>query len=308
MGFISAYFQDGGLGGIQLALASAYESRVHTISKMTTPRAQFAGDTAVTLTDGSYNIRTNGTNIAVPKSATAFLANTSNTRGVAGNANNNWGKPLIIKVKRDEFNSDIMDYAVFNADGTFPGADPSNGGIPANFNPYDPKFNPWSATAARYRVNTATGEIYLNKAGDTSTPNGTFAGIRELFNPDGIVNFPGNTTGLDNDPQINSAEYTTATDYDLTNATAPTTGTGGTLQQDITNVLGDLNMLDGDFTVATNMPTDKVVGMVEFEGLQGGALSLAQQQAAELSGIIQSLTSILRSTKDSQRGLLSLIK
>ncbi|MFN4149514.1 MAG: hypothetical protein ACK4IX_01090, partial [Candidatus Sericytochromatia bacterium] len=175
--YITTHLQSG-LGGVQLALAAAYESRVHTLSKMTAPRAQFAGDTAVTLTDGSYNIRTATTSADIPKSATAFLANSTNVfESTTNNPNNatgftSTGKPLIIKVKKDEFNSDILEYGVFNADGTHPGAD-----VGSAAGAYDPAYDPWSLTNARYRVNTATGEIYLNKA----------TGIIELRNPEGLI-------------------------------------------------------------------------------------------------------------------------
>lgn len=256
--YITTHLQSG-LGGVQLALAAAYESRVHTLSKMTTPRAQFAGDTAVTLTDGSYNIRTSTTSADIPKSATAFLANTTNVfRGADNSPNipgsyNSTGKPLVIKVKKDEFNSEILEYAVFNADGTYPGAAAST--------PYDTNFDPWNINNARYRVNTSTGEIYLNNA----------AGIIELQNPEGLIEFAPNTAN----------------------------GTGTTGTRDKIGAGGDTDV-EGAIV--------GVVGMVEFEAIQGGALSLAQQQAAELSSIISSLTSILRAQNDSKRGILNIIK
>lgn len=237
------------LGGVQMALAAAYESRIHTFSKMSVARAQFAGDTAVTLTDGSYNTRfANGATPTadIPKSATAQLANTSNT-------NNIWGKPLVIKPLRDPFTAEIYDYAVFNADGTFPGA--------AAATPFDPAFRPivWNAAtnrwdidtaASRYLVNKTTGEIYLNRS----------LNIREHFNPDGLVDTNANGT-QDN--------------------------------------LGAVAALQG---------VNNVVGIVDFEGLQGGALSAAQQQASELSGVIQSLTSVLRTLGENRKGTLQLIR
>lgn len=250
--YITTHLQSG-LGGVQLALAAAYESRVHTLSKMTAPRAQFAGDTAVTLTDGSYNTRTAATSADIPKSATAFLANSTNVfENVQNNPNagatfTSTGKPLIIKMKKDEFNSEILEYAVFNADGTYPGA--------AATTPYDVNFDPWNITNARYRVNTATGEIYLNKA----------TGIIELRNPEGLIDF---------------------------------TGAGAINARD--KFLGPQAAIEG--------PNIGVVGMVEFEAIQGGALSLAQQQAAELSSIIASLTSVLRAQNDSKRGILNIVK
>jgi hypothetical protein len=231
--FIPPVLGGGGLGGVQLALSAVFESRNHTISRLSVPRAQFAGDTATTLTDGSFNTRIAGTNAAIPKSASAFLANTTNTFKTATTPAS-LGKPLIIKVQRDELTSEIKRYGVFNADGTYPGA--------ASTTPFDPLFDPYQIAAGsnpRYRVNTATGEIYLNNS----------SGLRNLNNPDGTI-----------------------------------------------------------FATAANVGTDGVVGIVEFEALQGGAMSIAQQQASELSGVIQSLTSILRAITDSKKGTLSIIR
>ncbi|MFN8576631.1 MAG: hypothetical protein U0354_07225 [Candidatus Sericytochromatia bacterium] len=245
------------LGGIQMSLAAAYESRIHTFSRMTVARAQFAGDTAVTLTDGSYNTRFIGgvPNNDIPKSATAQLANTSNTAG-------QWGKPLVIKPLRDPFTAEIYDYAVFNADGTHPGA--------AAGNPYDPTYRPifWNGAtnrweidtaASRYLVNKQTGEIYVNKV----------TGLIEHQNPDGLVDVDGS----------------------------------GTQTAIINNNLGFIGNAN---PVATRK--DNVVGIVDFEGLQGGALSNAQQQASELSGVISSLTSILRSANENKKTTLGLIR
>lgn len=252
MSYIPTALQSWNVGGVQAGLAAVYESRVHTISKMTVARAQYAGDTNVSLTDGSYNIRVSGTTpAAVPVSSTAVLANSTNTfNAINPGPKNSWGKPVVIKVKRDEQSSEILSYAVFNADGTIPGST----GTAVD----DLAMDPWDITKARYLVNPATGEIYVNNA----------AKMIELKNPDGIVNFQFGT-------------YNVA---------------GATLQETIG--AGQAN-LEGK---------DKVVGMVDFEGLQGGALSLAQQQASDLSAVIQSLTSTLRATNDSKKSILSLIK
>lgn len=253
MSYIPTALQSWSVGGVQAGLAAVYESRVHTISKMTVARAQFAGDTNVSLSDGSYNIRVSGsTPSAVPVSSTAVLANSTNTYNAGLVApKNSWGKPVVIKVKRDEQSSEILAYGVFNADGTIPGSD----GTPGQ----DAALDPWSATA-RYLVNPATGEIYVNNA----------AKMIELKNPDGIVNFQFGTYNV---------------------------GANANIQETI--AAADLAFLQGK---------DKVVGMVDFEGLQGGALSLAQQQASDLSAVIQSLTSTLRATNDSKKSILSLIK
>jgi hypothetical protein len=258
-----------GISAVQTIMASAYESRTHTVNRFLVPRAQFAGDTAVTLTDGSYNTRTT-TNI--PKASTAYLATPSNTvrePDVPLHPIAQQGKPLVIKVKRDPFTGEIgvkerrdptdptspivtKDYAVFNADGTYPGAPDSD--------PYNSDFDPWNYAdngtvnkGARYRVNTATGEIYVN-----NTTN-----LIEHRNPDGVVHIP-----------------------ELNNATR-----------------------DG---ITHNIPTrrgpDMVVGMVQFDTLQGGAATVEQQRASELSGIIQSLTSIVRTLNDAKRSSLNIIR
>lgn len=250
------------LGGVQMALAAAYESRIHSMSKMTVARAQFAGDTAVTLTDGSYNTRfANGASptIDIPKSATAQLANSSNTvdSAVAAPAGpvSRGGKPLVIKPLRDPFTADIYDYAVFNADGTAPGTVIGRDGsvVTAGTPPviWNAGTNRWEVNpASRYLVNKQTGEIYVNR----------IAGIREHFNPDGLVD---------------------------------------TNNNGIQETLGAVAALQG---------VDNVVGMVDFEGLSGGALSAAQQEAANLSTAVQSLTSILRSINENKKSCLSLIR
>ena len=242
------------LGGVQMALAAAYESRIHTFSKMSTPRAQFAGDTAVTLTDGSYNTRyVNGQNpnADIPTSSTAQLANTSNSAGTGG-------KPLVIRPLRDPFTAEIYDYAVFNADGSFPGGvDPLT---------YNSTTSRWELNPnARYAVNKETAEIYLNAKAGT---------LMEHFNPDGLVDT--NNNGTQND-------------ITFTNLLPTNYGTLSAADQ-------------------LKARQKLVVGMVDFEGLQGGALSAAQQQASELSGIIASLTSVLRTVNESKKTTLGLIR
>jgi len=257
-----------GISAVQTIMASAYESRTHTVNRFLVPRAQFAGDTAVTLTDGSYNTRTT-TNI--PKASTAHLATPSNTAkgtDVPGHPIAQQGKPLVIKVKRDPFTGEIgvkerkdptdpaspivtKDYAVFNADGTYPGAPDSN--------PYHPDFDPWNYTGtgnkgARYRVNTATGEIYVN-----NTKN-----LIEHRNPDGVVHIP----------ELPSDTAREGTTNDIPARRGP----------------------------------DMVVGIVQFDTLQGGAATVEQQRASELSGIIQSLTSIVRTLNDAKRSSLNIIR
>lgn len=158
-------------------LAGAYESRATQIARLFVPIASFAGDTAQTLTDGSFNSNLT----SVLKSSTAVLATPSNIRN-AGNdydGNNNGtyeaatdttdgvgtfrpvtAKPLVIKVRRDPFTGEITGYGVFNADGTVPGQyhapgtplyTPGQAG-----DPFDPAQNP------RYLVDRMRGQIFLN--------------------------------------------------------------------------------------------------------------------------------------------------
>ncbi|MEZ0374077.1 MAG: hypothetical protein ACAI44_33610 [Candidatus Sericytochromatia bacterium] len=242
-------------------LAGAYESRATQIAKLFVPIASYAGDTAQTLTDGSFNSNNN----SVLKSSTAVLAGPSNIRS-AGNdfdGNNNGvfdaattdttdgagtfdivtAKPLIIKVRRDAFTGEITAYGVFNADGTVPGQfhtpgtplyTPGQAG-----DPFDPNQNP------RYAVDRMTGQVYL-------------------FNGNGV-----NGVNLDSSP---GAE-----------------------------IVRDQDFLTSGF--ASN-----VVGIVEFKALEGAALSTAQQRASELSNVIQSLATLIRGFKDSDRNLCNVIR
>ncbi len=180
-------------------LAGAYESRATQIARLFVPIASFAGDTAQTLTDGSFN-----SNLAsVLKSSTAVLAGPSNIRQAGNDIDANsdgdtadagetadtqaglnpvTAKPLIIRVNRDPFTGEIRNYGVFNADGTVPGFD--YGGAPAGTPQYTPgqdgdPFNP--ARNPRYLVDRMTGQIYLNHTRgingvnlDSSGTNGVF--------------------------------------------------------------------------------------------------------------------------------------
>lgn len=159
-------------------LAAAYESRATQIARLFIPMASFAGDTAQTLTDGSFN----SNNDSVLKSSTAVLASPTNILN-AGNdidpateANPVTAKPLVIRVQRDPFSGEIVNYGVFNADGTVPGynyeQDPS--GLGGTF--YVPgmqgdPFDPNNAHPPRYLVNRMTGEVYLNNAAGVNGVN-----------------------------------------------------------------------------------------------------------------------------------------
>lgn len=215
-------------------LAAAYESRATAIAKLFVPTAAFAGDTAKTATDGSFNT-TLSTSL---RSSTAVLATPSNIlnagNAAAGAANEVTAKPLTVRVQRDQFTGEITNYGVFNADGTAPGVPgPYVPGNPGD--PFDPAQNP------RYLVNRMTGEIYLNNA----------AGV--------------NGVNLDG-----------AAGPELTPAAAG-------------NVLN-------------------VIAIVDFKALEGAALSTAQQQASELSNAIQSLATLIRGFKESDRNLLNILR
>lgn len=219
-----------------LFLAAAYESRATTIARLFVPLASFAGDTSQTLTDGSFNSNPG----SILKSSSANLANPSNILNTGNVTNNALGdfvsaKPLVIKVQRDPFTGEINDYGVFNADGTFPGAQTAA----APFGK-DPNYDPFTGPNRRYVVNRLTGEIYLART----------AGI----------------TGINLD---------TSSGADIL------TGAAG---------------------------TDNVVGIVEFKALEGAALSSAQQAASELSNVIQSLATLIRGIKESDRTLLNTVR
>ncbi len=229
-------------------MAGAYESRATQIARLFLPIASFAGDTAQTVTDGSFN----SNNASILKSSTAVLASPSNILN-AGNQTNNatdpnpvTAKPLIIKVRRDPFSGEITGYGVFNADGSVPGQ-PRVAGTPLYVpgQNHDPFQTPgpggtFTGTPPRYLVDRMTGQVYLNNA----------AGV--------------NGVNLDS---ANGAEI-------VADAAAP----------------------------------NNVVGIVEFKALEGAALSTAQQKASELSNVIQSLATLIRGFKDSERNLLNTIR
>jgi len=249
-------------------LAAAYESRATQIARLFVPLASFAGDTAQTLTDGSFNSNNN----SILKSSTAVLATPANILNVADPSNpapfTGFGnditadsdgtgvfspvtaKPLIIKVKRDPFTGAITNYGVFNADGSVPGY---------NYAPGEPLYTPGmakdpfllqaGANAPRYAVDRMTGQIYLQ-------------------NGDGIV-------GVNLDSRQGGEIFR-----------APA----------------------GVQIPAGQNPAQNIVGIVEFKALEGAALSTAQQRANELSNVIQSLSTLIRGVKDSERSLLNVIK
>lgn len=128
-----------GAASIAHMMSAAYESRNFVLARAYYPVAKFQGDTSQTLTDGTLNVDTG----ADPSSA-AKLATASNIDGTG----NSTGKPMEVRVKRHSITAEVLGYAFFNADGGQPGND-----------------DPWDTTAnsgARYLVNIANGEIYVN--------------------------------------------------------------------------------------------------------------------------------------------------
>ncbi len=223
-------------------LAASYESRATAIAKLFVPIASFAGDTAQTATDGSFN----STPASTLKSSTAILATPSNILN-AGNtlagANLVTAKPLIVRVRRDEFTGEVLNYGVFNADGSVPGRvgagyTPGQAGDP--FLPDGPDGVAGNADDPRYVVDRMTGQVYLKNAA-------------------GIV-------GVNLDANVGAEIVTGAA------------GVGN------------------------------VIGIAEFKALEGAALSTAQQQASELSNVIQSLATLIRGFKDSERNMLNTIR
>lgn len=263
-------------------LAGAYESRATQIARLFVPIASFAGDTAQTLTDGSFNSNVD----SILKSSTAVLANPSNIKGAnaatnptaygggaidysnAGNdvdtdndgafddddgdgdINPVTAKPLIIRVRRDAFTGEITGYGVFNADGTVPGQ-VHTPGTPLytpgqDGDPFDITQNP------RYIVDRMTGQVFLNDRR-------------------GIV-------GVNLDSAAGGEIFADRSYQELVAA-------------------------------GVNLQTmQNVVGIVEFKALEGAALSTAQQKASELSNVIQSLATLIRGFKDSEKSLLNTIR
>lgn len=54
--------------------------------------------------------------------------------------------------------------------------------------------------------------------------------------------------------------------------------------------------------------TNAIVGILEFKPLEGSALNTTQQEISELSGVIQSLSGLIRSQKDTNKNLLNVIR
>ena len=278
----------------QTVLAAAYESRATQIARLFVPLAAFAGDTAQTLTDGSFN----SNRLSVLPSSSAILAGPANIRGVDDNGSapinpNNYNgnafldyagqgndvdedndgvvdngdggainqvtaKPLVVRVRRDPFTGEVVNYGVFNADGSVPGQPtapgtplytPGQAGDP--FLPNGPDGAANSGDEPRYIVNRMTGEIVLNSG-------------------EGIV-------GVNLDSQDGGEIFRDAS-----------------AQEALGNALAD--------------PFAHVVGIVEFKALEGAALSTAQQKASELSNVIQSLATLIRGFFDSERNILNTIR
>lgn len=129
--------------------------------------------------------------------------------------------------------------------------------------------------------------------------------IREygVFNADGTYPGSANTTAVPG----NSVAYDPFTGanrrYEVNRAT-------GEIFLRRTNGLVGFN-LDGaagsDISVG-GTGTNAVVGLLEFKALEGAALSTAQQQASELSNVIQSLATLIRGVKDSEKTMLNVIR
>lgn len=275
--YVTASLIPSGIQSITI-MAAAYESRATQIARLFVPIASFAGDTAQTLTDGSFNSFNPGGGYdpndpdqgPILPSSTAILAGPSNIQqadndsptiigGAAGVDNDGDGdingvtaKPLIVKVRRNPLTGEITGYGVFNADGSVPGFERTAANIPL----YTPgqDGDPFESTVGgavfvggganrtppRYKVNRMTGEIYLN-----------------------------NTAGI------------TGVNLDAAAGAEIVTGLQG---------------------------TNNIVGIAEFKALEGAALSTAQQKASELSNVIQSLATLIRGYKERERSALNVIR
>jgi hypothetical protein len=271
--YVTATLIPSGIQSITI-MAAAYESRATQIARLFVPIASFAGDTAQTLTDGSFNSFSptgaydpnDPTQGPILPSSTAILAGPSNiqqagndTQAIIGGAagtdgtdpdaliNGVTAKPLIVKVRRNPLTGEITGYGVFNADGSVPGFNRTAANQPLytpgqDGDPFESVVNgaAFAGQPPRYKVNRMTGEIYLN-------------------NRAGIVG-----VNLDAAP---NAEIVT--------------GPQG---------------------------TNNIVGIAEFKALEGAALSTAQQKASELSNVIQSLATLIRGYKERERSTLNVIR
>lgn len=270
--YVTASLIPSGIQSITI-MAAAYESRATQIARLFVPIASFAGDTAQTLTDGSFNSFTGNAGYdpndpddgPILPSSTAILAGPSNIQqadndsptiigGAAGVDNDGDGrvngvtaKPLIVKVRRNPLTGEITGYGVFNADGSVPGFERTAANIPLytpgqDGDPFESTVNgaAFAGQPPRYKVNRMTGEIYLNNQAGITGVNLDAAAGAEIFS-----------------------------------------GPAG---------------------------TNNIVGIAEFKALEGAALSTAQQKASELSNVIQSLATLIRGYKERERSALSVIR
>ncbi len=214
--YVTASLIPSGIQSITI-MAAAYESRATQIARLFVPIASFAGDTAQTLTDGSFNSFTGGAGYdpndpddgPILPSSTAILAGPSNIQqadndinGVDGDGDTDFNdvtaKPLIIKVRRDPLTGEITAYGVFNADGSVPGFNRPAGQplyTPGqDGDPFESTVNnvAFAGVPPRYRVNRQTGEIYLNNSAGITGVNLDAAAGSEIFTgPQGTNNIVG---------------------------------------------------------------------------------------------------------------------
>ena len=176
------------------------------------------------------------------------------------------------------------------------------------------------------------------------TPVASFAGDTSQTLTDGSINKdPGTiksaTSNLANQANVTAAGYAAKDrgtakplvvkvtqrnlwDAEITGdaATAPykiytADGTDVSGRYEINRITGEIyaatdayDLHDGISWITGSIGRTAVVGMLEFRPLEGGALNSVQEEISELSGVIQPLSSLIRSQKDTNKGLLNVIR
>lgn len=290
--YVTASLVPSGIQSITI-MAAAYESRATQIARLFVPIASFAGDTAQTLTDGSFNsFSGNGNPGYDPNDPLDGPVLPSSTAILAGPSN-------ILRAGNDIDGNSDGDVADLDDPGTpelNDGPDTTDG---------DGAVNPVTSKPLiiRVRRDPLSGEI-------------TAYGV---FNADGTV--PGYNY---NDPLLppGSPLYTPGQDGDPFESTVNGVAFAGVPPRyKVNRMTGEIYLNDARGVNGVNLDaaagaeittgpagTNNIVGIAEFKALEGAALSTAQQKASELSNVIQSLATLIRGYKDRERRMLDAIR
>ena len=285
--------------GVQVStiMAAAYESRATQIARLFVPIASFAGDTAQTLTDGSFNSFTDGGAQSVNRAIAPEAAANNDNNAVAN-------RPLLpsssavlagpSNILRANNDIDADNSGANNDD---PGdTDDGTAGVDSagGFNEVTAK-----PLIVRVRRDPLTGEI---------TGYGVFNADGSVPGQEIIPGQPLYTPGQDGDPFESEAPDGTPF-AGLPPRYKVNRMTGEIYLNNITGITGvNLDGSDGPEILTAQGGTNNIVGIAEFKALEGAALSTAQQKASELSNVIQSLATLLRGFRDRERRVLDVIR